>query len=252
MKREVIEAEALTLQSAREKAAAMTPPGFQVLSETILSDGEPQTIRVAALSSPAAFEEARKRVPSGVDEIEEREVKAATSMDWETESFDEETARSHAHVEFGGTGSIESISMKAKGSRGLLGIGRRPNIYQVRIRGQAIVEISYRPRARLRIETADVPSIAYCQMCGRQNAPASRLGNGMQYFCAADCQTRYLDTKISASLFGRGLLLNMSGQDFGNAIAAARTATSRCWSCGLTVPITQSKCDSCGVPQELT
>jgi hypothetical protein len=75
------------------------------------------------------------------------------------EAFDEQSAMSKArtkaalrHNYFGNTLTIKSVKLAIAGSKGFLGIGKKPNQYEVVLLQQAVVEVTYKTKAKIRVE----------------------------------------------------------------------------------------------------
>jgi hypothetical protein len=186
----------------------------------------------------------------------EREALASSHKSVDVEGFDEGTARISAKRIIHNTARIETIRLKREGRKGFLGIGKKPHVYQVEVFQPVVAEVSFKAKAKIRVEIGEIPSSGYCQMCGRGNSTAHKSGESVHYFCSSSCSERYFKAALGATLFGPGTaFINMSGQDLSGTITAGRamaaSATAHCWSCGATIPMTKDTCGACGKEQEI-
>jgi hypothetical protein len=256
MNNNVLEIEADSLQTARQQAKAKVPAGLFMLSETILSDGKQSTAKGVADSASAALEKARKDVPDGAEIVSEKELVPASHRSIELEAFDEQAASLSAKKMIDSTARIEGILVKTEGKKGFLGMGKKPNLYQVTVFQPSVAEVRFGRKAKIRVEIGEIPSSGYCQRCGRPNSPAEKSEKSVHFFCSPACRDNYYKAKLGAVLFGPGrFIINASGQDISGTIASGRamaaTATSYCWSCRAIVPMAEDKCGSCRVEQEI-
>jgi hypothetical protein len=258
MNNNVLEIEADSLQTARQQAKAQVPAGLCMLSETILSDGKQSTAKGVADSASAALEKARKDVPDGAEIVSEKELVPTSHRSIEVEAFDEQAARLSAEKTIGWSWSakIERVILKTEGKKGFLGMGKKPNLYQVTVFQPSVAEVRFGRKAKIRVEIGEIPSSGYCQRCGRPNSPAEKSEKSVHFFCSPACRDNYYKAKLGAVLFDPGrFIINASGQDISGMMASGRamaaTATSYCWSCRAIVPMTEDKCGSCRVAQEI-
>jgi hypothetical protein len=252
----VLEIEADSLQSARQQAKAQVPAGLYMLSETILCDGKESRVKAVADSASAALEKARKEVPEGAEIVSEKELVPASHKSIEVEAFDEQAATSLAKQKIDSTARIEGIMVKTAGSKGFLGMGKKPSLYQVTVFQPSVAEARFRRKAKIRVQIGEIPASAHCQMCGRANSPAEKSEKSVHFFCSPSCRDNYYKAKVGALLFGpRTFIVNASGQDISGMMASgqamAARARSYCWSCGASVRMTEDRCGSCGVEQEI-
>ena len=96
MQKQAFEIEDESLELEREQAKAKISKGMDLLSEVILCDGKPQSVKAVADSVVAAFEDARKMVPEGSEITEEKELFSPTRKTLEVRSFNETEAKSTA------------------------------------------------------------------------------------------------------------------------------------------------------------
>lgn len=55
------------------------------------------------------------------------------------------------------TARFVTIRLKTQGKRGFLGIGRKPNLYEVEVFQPVVAEVRFRHKARIRVEIGDTP-----------------------------------------------------------------------------------------------
>jgi len=75
------------------------------------------------------------------------------------DAFDEDTAISSARqqvmCQLGSTVNVKSIKLVTIGRKGIFGVGKRPNKYELEILRQATVEITYKTMAKITFELLD-------------------------------------------------------------------------------------------------
>ena len=154
MANRTIEAEADTLEEARAKLKAQTPEGYQLVSEKILSDGAPKTVEGVGDTSEEAFAKARAMIPAGASVLESRERQPAEHKAITVEASSEAAAYvravEEARKQYGSFALVHSVKLSVPGKKGVMGIGKKPDQYQVDVRlWEAIAEVSYRLKARV-------------------------------------------------------------------------------------------------------
>lgn len=152
-----IEVEADSLSEARNKVKAKVPEGFEILSEKILSDGKIESIRAIADTTEAAYEEALSRLPSEVEVVEKKKLKAPYQKTIVVEAFDEQSARAKVEKEITKTARIVNVNLLKQGKKGFLGMGKKPNRYEFQVFQQAIVTIGYKKKAKIRVVLHESP-----------------------------------------------------------------------------------------------
>jgi hypothetical protein len=155
MGNQVLEIESDSLEAARKEAKAKIPEGLHLLSEKILSDGKPKNVKGVAETIKAAFEEARSKLPAGAKVIKEEKLFSPSQNILEVQAFDQETATALVQREINQTQRIEEIRLKAPGKKGLLGIGKRPNIYEAKVLQPAVVKLIIKRRAKIQVEIGE-------------------------------------------------------------------------------------------------
>ena len=256
MEDQVLELEGESLEEVRAQAKAKTPPGQRVLSEKVLSDGKTRTAEGLADTADEAAALARKKVPAGAGIVGEKLKVPAGRATVEVEAWDEAGAEANVKEKIPGTNRIESIVLKTEGRKGFLGIGKIPNAYSAAVFQPAVYEISYKGKARIRVEIGErkYASSGYCQQCGRADAPAKAGEKDVHYFCGPGCSEPYFKAKIR-SLMAGAFVINASGRDISGMLAAGRAAAAQdrahCWCCGREIPMADKKCHSCGKEQDV-
>ena len=156
MKQETYEITADSLQAAREQARNRLAQGFYILSERVLSDGEPVTLKETADKSETAFAAAQARVPAGAHILTKNEVQAPEILTLRFSAESEESARKQADSKTDKTSVLQTVSLAVPGKRGFLGIGRTLNQYDVHILKKAVVEVTYKTDAKIMITTGEL------------------------------------------------------------------------------------------------
>lgn len=178
-----VEVEADSLEEARRQVKSQIPPGLSILSERIISDGKPKTAKGVSETTAEARARAQTRIPNGADVVAEKMLSTPERKVLTVEAFDEESARVQAENQSGSTALIKAVKLLASGSKGFLGIRRKPNLYEVEVSHQAIIEITYKMKARISAEIGDLkqyrraraiewwkgkgPSSKKCDICSR-------------------------------------------------------------------------------------
>ena len=134
MTEQIIEIETESLEEAREQLKSQVPEGLHLLSEQIISDGKPKTVKAVADTTEEAFAKAQAEIPKEAEVLEKKEQAA----EWEMitiEAFDEIRAEREAKYQikrqFGTAAMLKGLELATAGSKGFLGIGKRPNQYEV-------------------------------------------------------------------------------------------------------------------------
>ena len=184
--RRTVEVEADSLEEAMKQIEAQVGEGQVILTQKVLSDGEVHAARGDDETSEGAFEKAATQVPEGAEEVDRVVATPPGSRNIEVEAFDERAAQTLAGKVIHATEVVGDAELAAPGSKGLLGIGKKPNRYRVEIRQRAIVDIMYRQKARVsavigepgrtaeelekldRAEASGNPVDLVCEQCGQR------------------------------------------------------------------------------------
>ena len=156
MLRRSIEAAAEELDLARDKLGSLVPQGYELVKESVICDGLPQTITASEDSLEHAFDRADETIPTDSSILQKRVINNATQyLKERCPAFSEDEAETNLiaiAAREGVVGPIASrrIELVKRGKPGMLGIGKRPNTYDVEINFAATVELTYKPKARIR------------------------------------------------------------------------------------------------------
>lgn len=153
MNERTIEIEAESLEEARKQLQAQIPEGLHLLSEDVISDESPKTVQAVASTTEAAFAKAHGEIPNNAEVLERKGLRDAERKVITVDAFDEQAARLSAEhqatSQFGSDAVVDSLKLAVTGSKGLLGIGKKPNQYQAEILQPALVEITCRTKAKI-------------------------------------------------------------------------------------------------------
>lgn len=142
MNERIIKIEADSLEEARRKVKT---DELIILEEFIPCYGKVETIEAVADTVEEAFIKAQSKVPA--EAKTERTIKVAPKrITLQVQGDDEESiGKEKAEV-------IASVLLLKKGRKGLWGFGRTPNVYEVVISQQAVVELRFREKAKLLVQ----------------------------------------------------------------------------------------------------
>ena len=152
-KQNIIEVEAESLDEARKKAKSQIPEGLDIISEEIISDGKPKTVKAIADTTEEAFTKAQGDIPANAHILEKIEVSKPGQKVVIVEAFDEESARAQAANQVGKTAIVNTIRLTIAGKQGFLGVGKKPNQYEAEVFQPAEVNISYKTNAKISART---------------------------------------------------------------------------------------------------
>ncbi len=155
MPEKTIEIEAASLEEARAQAKEQIPAGWLTLSEEVLAEGGPGSVQAMADTSEEALEKANAGVPAKATAVKRKEVRAPATIDLRVEAHDQAEASKAAHAKMDKTMRLASLRVVTPGKKGVLGLGRKPHQYVAKIVKQAIVEVSWEQKARLRVKIGD-------------------------------------------------------------------------------------------------
>jgi len=152
MTEQIIEAEADSLEEARNQIKSQIPDGLSVLSEKVVSSGDLKTITAVADTVEMAFANAQSKIPSNANILSKREILPSERKVIAVEAFDEQNARVWIGRNSSKTTIIKTLKPIEVGSKGFLGFGKKPNKYEAEVFQQAMVEITYKPKAKISVE----------------------------------------------------------------------------------------------------
>ncbi len=155
----IVEIEAEALEEAREQVKAQIPKGLSLISEQVISDGEPKTVRAVSDTTVSAFAKAQGDIPSGATILEKKETISPAQKVVMIEAFDEQTARTQVENQIGETEVIKALKLARTGKQGFLGIGKKPNQYEAQVFQKAVAEITYKTKAKISALIGELPTI---------------------------------------------------------------------------------------------
>jgi hypothetical protein len=177
---QIIEIEAETLEEARSQIASQIPQGLSLLSESIISDGSPKSIKGIGSDREAALARAFEKTPSNADVLEIKELSPPGRKVVTVESFSEEVARERLNQQIGEADVLTSFKLSMPGRRGFLGIGKQPAQYEAELLQQAVVEVICRTKAKLSVEVGDKKICSLVTILGTGRYPSERAAAAKQ------------------------------------------------------------------------
>lgn len=138
-----------TVDAARLALADQVRPGRQIILEEVVSAGRDEVQSAFGATLEEAALEAKRRVPAGAEVLGTTDKRSPSMRTVRVQSFGEDEARSKIHESIEAGDEVDSSRLAGEGRRGFLGIGRSPNDYDVVIRRNAEVEVTYRPSAKV-------------------------------------------------------------------------------------------------------
>jgi hypothetical protein len=157
MAERIMEVEADSLAEARKKAESQVPEDLRIVSEEILSLGQQGSVMGVAETIEAAFEEAESKLPSGVEVVGRQQMQKTMRRVVTVEAADEQSARTQVEQGIAKNARVEEVALKKLGKKGFFGMGRKPNLYEVQVFEQAVVEIKYKKKAKIRVKLGESP-----------------------------------------------------------------------------------------------
>jgi len=142
MSERLIEIEADTVEQAERKLRNIDE--LIVLEQFVVCREKVEVIEAVADTVEEAFLKAQGKVPADA-KTETRETKAAAKQITLLVQANNEESAGKGKAEL-----ISSVSLLKKARKGLFGFGKTPNVYEVVISQKAVVELTYRVRAKLR------------------------------------------------------------------------------------------------------
>ena len=142
--------EADSVEEARKQVEPQLTQGIKLHSTKILNDGKPVSIEGEGDTAEAAFVELEKQVPSEAVVLERDVIYPAGQRTIVIEAVDEQTARELAGQKIHSDEEFDEIKLLVEGRKGVLGLWKKPNRYEVRISYRACVKLTYREKAKVR------------------------------------------------------------------------------------------------------
>ena len=124
---------------------------FPVLQWDRVARGIKKTIRGSGDTLKKAIENAQSSIPKGGVIVKEEVLYPPREDVITVSAFDESMVLKGPDLKGYKETMIKNIVKKSKGKKGILGIGRKPDIYEVRVLNQALVEIIYREKSRFSV-----------------------------------------------------------------------------------------------------
>ena len=139
------------LDQARAQAKSGLQPGYRIASENVVCDGRPQTIEAEGSTAEEALAKLDAQVPGGATGIERRIVRQPGRRTLVVEAFDEQAAGARIKEGLESYEEIDAIRLAAAGSKGVFGIGKKPNQYEGSIAISARAALAFRQKAKIEV-----------------------------------------------------------------------------------------------------
>lgn len=151
MATQTFEVEADSIDEARKAVAFQIPAGSRVFSEKVVQSNDPVTLRGKGEDPDAAYAKAMADVPEDAEVIDRKDIAVGQRKLIGVEAFTEQEARQ------GVTGDVivGDAKLTIAGSKGFLGIGKKPNHYDVEVLSPAVVEIRYKRPLKMAFRAGD-------------------------------------------------------------------------------------------------
>ena len=150
MPEQTITIEANSIEEAKELLKTKLPEGFQIVSEEIVSDGNLKVIQVTGDSTESALQKAKLEIPTNAELLEWKEISPSEHKFISVDAEDDLSAQTQTLSKITGRRpAIKRVSLLSQGSKGFLGIGKKLNQYQVEVVYEAIIEVTYQPKAKI-------------------------------------------------------------------------------------------------------
>lgn len=147
IKKIVIEAD--SVEETRKIAESQQPKGFQISTENIINDGKPVSIQTIANTAEEAYAKLQKKIPSDAEIIKREGLSRAGERTKEIEAFDEDTAKKSRKLKIKDFESFMTIEMIKEGSKGFLGMNKKPHLYRITISKRAKVKVIFKKKAKV-------------------------------------------------------------------------------------------------------
>lgn len=157
MDEKILEAEAKSLEEARKKILNQLPDDLDIISEDVISDGQPKTKKGVAETLEAAFKKASENLPSDSTILDKKVISNPEEQTFNIDEFDENAAKSKAIGQITDSQTFRGISLETMGKKGFLGIGKKPNTYKIAIWQNAVVEVRYAQKAVVHVKLGKKP-----------------------------------------------------------------------------------------------
>lgn len=145
-----LEARGESVEDARSRIRELVPQGMSILSEEVVCDGRPQVLSGDGDSLDLAFQNALSSARADAEVIERKTLREPRTTTRCVATYEEAAASQHIQKEIGANGRVTNVHIKTRGRSGILGIGKKPNVYEVEILEPASVEVRVKPPAVVR------------------------------------------------------------------------------------------------------
>jgi hypothetical protein len=155
-----IEIEADTESEALNKFDTAKPQGYDLWKQIVIQDEHPKTMTASAETVELATASALSQLPPRAIVTSQRVVhdaaRAKITVIENSEKRAIESAKWDAKVRYGidDNAIIEAVKLVSRGSRGFLGIGKKPEHYEVSFFSPAVIELIYQPKLKILFQIA--------------------------------------------------------------------------------------------------
>jgi hypothetical protein len=175
--RQTLEVTANSLDDARSKAKEQTPKGFRIISEEIINDGKSKVIRKTKENFETAVEKAKSELPKGSKIGKIVEIQCAKNFSIQEKAETQEAIREIVKGKYKNA-HITSIGVSAWGKKGVFGIGKTPNTYEIKLTQDSIAEITYSNDAKVNFIITDSKIASWTDLCATmKNEDTAQSGN---------------------------------------------------------------------------
>lgn len=144
-----------TIDKARLLLAQRASVGLKVISEEIVLDGQEQVLSIDGTTTEEATLQAKKEVPAQAQIIRMTETLSPSKRTVRIQAWSEQEAKAEVEKSIGVDEKVESLRLVGEGRKGFLGIGKSKNDYEISLLKKAIVEVTYKQPAKLRVLLVD-------------------------------------------------------------------------------------------------
>lgn len=148
----VMEIEAKSLEEARALLQPKLSTGIEVLSEKVLADGLPHTIRGIGTTNEGAYMKAAQEIPPDSVIIECKTIVQPKRSNISVDGMDKFEAWKSTEVlakKAGANARIDGLAIKVQGKKGFLGLGKSASQFHAVLVEDAVVEVTYLQRAKV-------------------------------------------------------------------------------------------------------
>lgn len=146
----IIEIEARSIDEAKEKLQSHLTEGLTIISEEILSGEKTETIQESEDTTEDAFAKALAKVPAQATVETKKVIGEPERKSFQIQAENDQDAITKIPIKY--KYAIDSVSLRTKGRKGFLGIGKILNTYDVSVFEKAVVSVSYREKVKIRVK----------------------------------------------------------------------------------------------------